>query len=184
MGGMTLPPQADTCSRVVASRALHSLAVGVAEAAGVRERKNLAGTSAGAIVACLLAVGYHADDLDRILRIEYRKFADYGRGGLSRGVTTTVWRRGLAPGAFFECPKRFELRHPDRQHLDARLRPRATESTATPRGRGAAGARGIRRTGRRGLPNRHRVGPTADRPRRWRRRDRAPSRRDPTHVRS
>lgn len=103
MPGMTLPPQADAVFEGGGVKGIaFAGAVGAAEAAGVREWKNLAGTSAGAIAACLLAVGYHADDLDRILRIEYREFADYGWGGLPRGVITAVWKRGLARGVFFE----------------------------------------------------------------------------------
>jgi NTE family protein len=61
-------------------------AIKVAEQAGVQEWKNVAGTSAGAIAACLLAAGYHAADLDRIMTVKYRQFADYGLGGLPRGV--------------------------------------------------------------------------------------------------
>jgi len=76
-------------------------AIKVAEQAGVEEWKNVAGTSAGSIAACLLAAGYHAGDLDRIMTVKYRKFADYGFGGLPRGVVNSLWRRGLAPGRFF-----------------------------------------------------------------------------------
>ena len=68
---------------------------------GVPEWKNVAGTSAGAIAACLLAAGYHAPDLDRIMTVKYRKFADYGLGGLPRGLLNSVWMRGLASGRFF-----------------------------------------------------------------------------------
>jgi NTE family protein len=67
----------------------------------VEEWKNVAGTSAGAIAACLLAAGYHAADLDRIMTVKYRQFADYGFGGLPRGVVNSLWMRGLAPGRFF-----------------------------------------------------------------------------------
>jgi NTE family protein len=99
----TLPQEADAVFEGGGVKGIaFAGAVAVAEAAGVREWKNLAGTSAGSIAACLLAVGYHADDLDRILRVEYRRFADYGFGGLPRGVITAVWKRGLAPGVFFE----------------------------------------------------------------------------------
>ena len=67
----------------------------------MEEWKNVAGTSAGSIAACLLAAGYHAGDLDRIMTVKYRKFADYGFGGLPRGLVNSLWRRGLAPGRFF-----------------------------------------------------------------------------------
>lgn len=103
MPEMMLPPQADAVFEGGGVKGIaFAGAVGAAEAAGVREWKNLAGTSAGAIAACLLAVGYHADDLDRILRIKYRDFADYGWGGRRRGVISAVWTRGLARGAVFE----------------------------------------------------------------------------------
>jgi predicted acylesterase/phospholipase RssA len=99
MRGMTLPSEADAVFEGGGVKGIaFAGAVGAAQEAGVREWKNLAGTSAGAIAACLLAVGYHAEDLKKILlSIEYRSFADYGRGGLPRGVITAVWRRGLAP---------------------------------------------------------------------------------------
>jgi NTE family protein len=77
-------------------------AIKSAEAAGVAEWKNVAGTSAGAIASCLLAVGYHATDLERIMTVDYRKFADYGFGGLPRGLLNSLWMRGLAPGRYFE----------------------------------------------------------------------------------
>ena len=76
-------------------------AIKVSEQAGVQEWKNVAGTSAGAIAACLLAAGYHAAELDRIMTVKYRQFADYGFGGLPRGVVNSLWMRGLAPGRFF-----------------------------------------------------------------------------------
>jgi NTE family protein len=76
-------------------------AIKVSEQAGVQEWKNVAGTSAGAIAACLLAAGYHAADLDRIMTVKYRQFADYGFGGLPRGVVNSLWMRGLARGRFF-----------------------------------------------------------------------------------
>jgi NTE family protein len=76
-------------------------AITVAEQAGVEQWKNVAGTSAGSIAACLLAAGYHAKDLDRILTVKYREFADYGLGGIPRGVVSSLWTRGLAPGRFF-----------------------------------------------------------------------------------
>ena len=76
-------------------------AINVSEQAGVQEWKNVAGTSAGAIAACLLAAGYHAADLDRIMTVKYRQFADYGFGGLPRGIVNSLWMRGLAPGRVF-----------------------------------------------------------------------------------
>jgi NTE family protein len=72
--------------------------------AGVREWVNIAGTSAGAIVAALLAVGYDAAGLQRILNdAKYPKFADCGFGGKwAGGIVNAVARmRGLAPGNYF-----------------------------------------------------------------------------------
>ena len=69
---------------------------------GVEEWVNIAGTSAGAIVAALLAVGYDAAGLQRILNdAKYPKFADCGIGGKwGGGLFNAVARmRGLAPGA-------------------------------------------------------------------------------------
>lgn len=77
-------------------------AVRAVEDAGVREWCNVAGTSAGAIVASLLVAGYRADDLERIMTVDYRRFADYGVGGVARGLLNSLWMRGLAPGRFFE----------------------------------------------------------------------------------
>jgi NTE family protein len=71
---------------------------------GVREWVNIAGTSAGAIVATLLAVGYDAAGLQRILNdAKYPKFADCGIGGKwGGGLFNAVARmRGLAPGNYF-----------------------------------------------------------------------------------
>ena len=71
---------------------------------GVREWVNIAGTSAGAIVAALLAVGYDAAGLQRILNdAKYPKFADCGIGGKwGGGLFNAVARmRGLAPGNYF-----------------------------------------------------------------------------------
>jgi NTE family protein len=78
-------------------------AVAAAEEAGLREWKNIAGTSAGAIVACLLAVGYDAKRLKEILDdVAYSRFADYGRLGKVQGWVWNQFRtRGLARGLFF-----------------------------------------------------------------------------------
>jgi NTE family protein len=78
-------------------------AVAAAEQAGVKDWKNVAGTSAGAIVACLLAVGYDGSGLRKILDdVVYSRFADYGRLGKVQGWVWNQFRsRGLAPGVFF-----------------------------------------------------------------------------------
>ncbi len=77
-------------------------AIKAAEDAGIEEWKNVAGTSAGAIVSCLLVAGYRSGDLKRILDdADYRKFTDYGFGGRARGFVNQFWQRGLAPGRYF-----------------------------------------------------------------------------------
>jgi NTE family protein len=78
-------------------------AVAAAEAKGIRAWKNVAGTSAGAIVACLIAVGYDGQRLKQILdNVIYSDFADYGRFGKAQGWLWNQFRmRGLAPGLFF-----------------------------------------------------------------------------------
>jgi NTE family protein len=74
-----------------------------AEEAGVEEWKNVAGTSAGAIVACLVATGYRADQLHELMKVNYQDFADYGWPGAVRGFLWNQFRmRGLAPGNFFK----------------------------------------------------------------------------------
>ncbi len=75
-----------------------------AEEAGVEGWKNVAGTSAGAIVACLVAVGYAAERLHEIMKpLRYAEFADYGWPGQVRGFLWNQFRmRGLAPGLFFK----------------------------------------------------------------------------------
>jgi NTE family protein len=79
-------------------------ALSAAEEAGVERWKNVAGTSAGAIVACLVAVGYTAEKLHEIMApLDYAAFADYGWPGKVRGLLWNQFRmRGLAPGRFFK----------------------------------------------------------------------------------
>jgi NTE family protein len=71
---------------------------------GVRAWVNVAGTSAGAIAAALLAAGYDAAAARELLfATDYRRFPDYGFGGkYVSGVFNAVVRmRGLAPGNAF-----------------------------------------------------------------------------------
>jgi NTE family protein len=74
------------------------------EGVGVREWVNVAGTSAGAIVAALLVAGYDAAQLERILaETPYRRFADYGFGGRWIGAPLNALRsRGIARGQYFK----------------------------------------------------------------------------------
>jgi NTE family protein len=64
---------------------------------------NVAGTSAGAIIAAYLAAGKSATELAALLqRAPFPKFADYGPGGqIVGGGLNLVRRRGLARGEFF-----------------------------------------------------------------------------------
>jgi NTE family protein len=80
--------------------------VGALEAArekGIEKWVNVAGTSAGAIIASLLAVGYEPAQLRSILeQTNYNTFADYGRGGKIIGGARNMLRgRGLCPGKTF-----------------------------------------------------------------------------------
>jgi NTE family protein len=80
--------------------------VGALEAArerGIERWVNVAGTSAGAIIASLLAVGYEPRQLREILeKTEYAMFADYGWGGKYLGGARNMLRgRGLCPGKLF-----------------------------------------------------------------------------------
>jgi NTE family protein len=80
--------------------------VGALEAArerGIERWVNVAGTSAGAIIASLLAVGYDPKELRQILeQTNYATFADYGPGGKILGGMRNVLRgRGLCPGKAF-----------------------------------------------------------------------------------
>jgi NTE family protein len=80
--------------------------VGALEAArdhGIKRWENVAGTSAGAIIASLLAVGYEPDQMRKILEsTDYAKFADYGWGGKWIGGARNALRgRGLCPGKAF-----------------------------------------------------------------------------------
>jgi NTE family protein len=71
-----------------------------ADETGIRRWVNVAGTSAGAIVATLLVAGFDPAGLRRILEeTEYQRFADYGLGGRWIGGTLNALRsRGIARG--------------------------------------------------------------------------------------
>jgi NTE family protein len=80
--------------------------VGALEAArerGIERWVNVSGTSAGAIIASLLAVGYQPQELRRVLEdTDYNQFADYGWGGKWLGGARNAIRgRGLCPGKAF-----------------------------------------------------------------------------------
>ena len=89
-------------------------AIKAAEEEGIREWVNVAGSSAGAITASLLAVGYTADEIERALaETNYRLFADYGPGGkYLSGPLNYLRLRGLVPGRYFKqwLGERFEAK--------------------------------------------------------------------------
>jgi NTE family protein len=71
---------------------------------GVQEWVNVAGTSAGSIVAALLVAGYDGAGIQQLLaKAVYSRFADTGPGGKwIGGLGNAVFRlRGMAPGRYF-----------------------------------------------------------------------------------
>jgi NTE family protein len=83
----------------------HVGAVAVAEERGY-QWVNIAGTSAGAIVAALLAAGYRAAEIKGILaNLDYRKFKDASaldRVPLVGPMASLTFERGIYEGKFFE----------------------------------------------------------------------------------
>jgi NTE family protein len=79
-------------------------ALAVLEAEGY-QFVNMAGTSAGAVIAALLAAGYGADDVRRIIMdLDFAKFKDTSLIGRVPGigaVTKILMERGLYRGEFF-----------------------------------------------------------------------------------
>jgi NTE family protein len=77
--------------------------VAAEEELGIREWVNVAGTSAGAIIATLLVAGYTPSEMHELIGgLDYRRFADYGWGGqLIGGLRNAIRRRGVARGDYF-----------------------------------------------------------------------------------
>jgi NTE family protein len=67
---------------------------------------NLAGASAGSIVASLLAVGYTGGEIEQILQtLNYKDFEDENwldRFGVPGQITSTLFRYGIYKGVFLE----------------------------------------------------------------------------------
>jgi NTE family protein len=66
--------------------------------------KSVAGTSAGAITAALIAAGYSAKELDEILlNVPFSKFKDKGREDRVPGIraAAVLWEKGIYEGRFF-----------------------------------------------------------------------------------
>ncbi len=80
-------------------------AVAVAEERGY-QWVNVAGTSAGAIVAGLLAAGYSAAQMKEIMgELDYNKFKDTSlldRGPFLGPVASLTFEKGIYEGTFFE----------------------------------------------------------------------------------
>lgn len=75
-------------------------AIKAAEEAGYDEWQSLGGTSAGAITAMALAVGYRADGLKELFSFDFSKIDD--RGPLGLGVVENYFHHGLARGKELE----------------------------------------------------------------------------------
>jgi NTE family protein len=74
-------------------------AIKAAEEAGYTEWQSLGGTSAGAITAMALAIGYDADGLKNLFSFDFSKIAD--RGG-PIGVVTNYFDHGMVRGKELE----------------------------------------------------------------------------------
>jgi NTE family protein len=104
---LSAPIETDAADGVFEGGGVKGIAfVGALEAArehGIERWVNVAGTSAGAIVASLLAAGYRPEELRPILDgTDYNQFADYGRGGrIIGGMRNAVRGHGLCPGQAF-----------------------------------------------------------------------------------
>jgi NTE family protein len=79
----------------------------------VKRWVNVAGASAGAIIACYLAVGHDADDIaDLMKRTKFGSFQDFPRPGKAIGGGINLMRRhGLARGEAFRTWFDDELEH-------------------------------------------------------------------------
>ncbi|MDO8568706.1 MAG: patatin-like phospholipase family protein [Dehalococcoidales bacterium] len=80
-------------------------AVAVAEEKGYRW-SNVAGTSAGAIVACLVAAGYSAAELKQVMaELDYNKFKDSSlmdRVPVVGPLSRLIFEKGIYEGKYFE----------------------------------------------------------------------------------
>ena len=69
----------------------------------VRTWKNVAGASAGAIIACYLATGHDAHEMLALMkRTNFGQFADFPLGRKLLGAGRLLVRHGMAPGRAFE----------------------------------------------------------------------------------
>ena len=69
----------------------------------VRRWVNVAGASAGAIIACYLAIGKNAEQMTALLReTDFARFRDFPRGSAALGLANLPYRHGMARGRAFE----------------------------------------------------------------------------------
>jgi NTE family protein len=65
--------------------------------------KNVAGASAGAIIACYLATGHDAEEmLELMQKTSFGQFADFPGGNKELGIARLIAEHGMAPGKAFE----------------------------------------------------------------------------------
>ncbi|MCK4622540.1 MAG: patatin-like phospholipase family protein [Desulfuromonadales bacterium] len=107
LGSVTIPDKADAVFEGGGVKGIALAgALKVAEHLGVRWQK-VAGTSAGAITACLLAAGYNADELITILteKMDFNKFMDkdlIDMIPLIGKIASAVFEKGIYEGDYFE----------------------------------------------------------------------------------
>lgn len=107
LAGVTIPDKADAVFEGGGVKGLALTgALDVAEHLGVTWQK-VAGTSAGAITACLLAAGYTATELIQILtkEMDFNKFMDEGildKIPLIGKLASSVFEKGIYEGDYFE----------------------------------------------------------------------------------
>ena len=105
--GVSIPNKADAVFEGGGVKGIAlSGAVGVAEHLGVQWQK-VAGTSAGAITACLLAAGYSSTELISILteEMDFKKFMDEGivdKIPLIGKLASALFEKGIYEGDYFE----------------------------------------------------------------------------------
>ena len=107
LAGVTIPDRADAVFEGGGVKGIALTgAIGVAEHLGTRWNR-LAGTSAGAITACLLAAGYTAEELIPILteEMDFKDFMDEGlvdRIPLIGKLASAIFEKGIYEGDYFE----------------------------------------------------------------------------------
>jgi len=98
----------------------------------ITEWVNVAGTSAGAIIAAYLATGHSPADVEQLLRrLPFKQFQDWGRGGkVIGGAINLVRRHGLAHGEYFRTWFDNEIGH--KTFASVRREQNATDKAGDP----------------------------------------------------